>query len=116
MPDIDPAALSRPSISLTTPVLSNKSLPVAPGSSKVKTSQIIPARIDLEPLYTALKQAIGSEQWVIYKEALTQYLIGALALAPPLPPLTASAETIFADTRHHQVDLTRPSTRSGSIR
>ncbi|KAH6697602.1 transcriptional regulator of RNA polII, SAGA, subunit-domain-containing protein [Plectosphaerella plurivora] len=78
MPDIDPAALSRPSISLTTPILSNKSLPLAPGSLKAKTSQIIPARIDLEPLYTALKQAIGSEQWVIYKEALTQYLIGRL--------------------------------------
>jgi transcriptional coactivator HFI1/ADA1 len=76
MPDIDPAALSRPSISLTTPILSNKSLPLAAGSLKPKTSQIIPARIDLEPLYTALKQAIGSEQWVIYKEALTQYLIG----------------------------------------
>lgn len=76
MPDIDPAALSRPSVSLTTPVLSSKTIAVAPGSLKAKTSQIIPARIDIEPLYTALKQAIGSEQWVAYKEALTQFMIG----------------------------------------
>ncbi|PNH38789.1 hypothetical protein VD0004_g8052, partial [Verticillium dahliae] len=80
MPDIDPAALSRPAIGLTTPVLSNKSITVsAPGALKTgKTSQIIPARIDLEPLYTALKQAIGAEHWVIYKESLTQFLIGRL--------------------------------------
>jgi transcriptional coactivator HFI1/ADA1 len=92
MPDIDPAALSRPSISLTTPILSNKSLPLAAGTLKPKTSQIIPARIDLEPLYTALKQAIGSEQWVIYKEALTQYLIGA-----PAPRRLASNQNILAN-------------------
>ncbi|CAM1501081.1 Fc.00g102430.m01.CDS01 [Cosmosporella sp. VM-42] len=80
MPDIDPAALSRPSISLTTPILSAKSLSTsAPGVQKVaKSSQIIPARIDLEPLYTALKSAIGSEQWVVYQESTTEFLIGRL--------------------------------------
>ncbi|KAI0833105.1 transcriptional regulator of RNA polII, SAGA, subunit-domain-containing protein [Hypoxylon sp. FL0890] len=78
MPDIDPAALSRPSVSLSTPTL--KSITVsAPTTQKVtKTSQIIPARIDLEPLYTALKSAIGNEQWNTYKESTTQFILGRL--------------------------------------
>ncbi|KAI0102048.1 transcriptional regulator of RNA polII, SAGA, subunit-domain-containing protein [Nemania sp. FL0031] len=79
MPDIDPAALSsRPSISLSTPVL--KTITVStPATQKItKTSQIIPARIDLEPLYTSLKAAIGIEQWNIYKESTTQFILGRL--------------------------------------
>ncbi|KAF9882046.1 transcriptional co-activator [Colletotrichum karsti] len=80
MPDIDPAALSsRPSVNLSTPTLSTKSITVQPpGSLKTKASQIIPARIDLEPLYAALKQAIGLEAWVVYKESTTEFLIGRL--------------------------------------
>ncbi|KAF4943860.1 hypothetical protein FGADI_13115 [Fusarium gaditjirri] len=78
MPDIDPAALSRPSVSLSTPILSNKALAGSiSGAPKIaKSSQIIPARIDLEPLYTALKAAIGNEKWAIYKESTTEFLIG----------------------------------------
>ncbi|KAG5756249.1 hypothetical protein H9Q69_000605 [Fusarium xylarioides] len=80
MPDIDPAALSRPSVSLSTPILSNKTLAGSiSGAPKIaKSSQIIPARIDLEPLYTALKSAIGNEKWAIYKESTTEFLIGRL--------------------------------------
>ncbi|KAI1036020.1 hypothetical protein LB505_006595 [Fusarium chuoi] len=80
MPDIDPAALSRPSVSLSTPILSNKTLAGSiSGAPKIaKSSQIIPARIDLEPLYTALKAAIGNEKWTIYKESTTEFLIGRL--------------------------------------
>ncbi|EXA45314.1 transcriptional coactivator HFI1/ADA1 [Fusarium oxysporum f. sp. raphani 54005] len=80
MPDIDPAALSRPSVSLSTPILSNKTLAgTISGAPKIaKSSQIIPARIDLEPLYTALKAAIGNEKWAIYKESTTEFLIGRL--------------------------------------
>jgi transcriptional coactivator HFI1/ADA1 len=80
MPDIDPAALSRPSVNLSTPILSNKSLSIsAPGSQKTpKTSQIIPARIDLEPLYTALKSAIGPEQWLIWAYATAEFFQGRL--------------------------------------
>lgn len=85
MPDIDPAALSRPSISLSTPTLSSKTITVsAPGSQKIiKTSQAVPPRIDLEPLYTALKAAISSEQWLVYKESTTQFLLGEPASRPP---------------------------------
>ncbi|EFZ00650.1 transcriptional regulator of RNA polII, SAGA, subunit family protein [Metarhizium robertsii] len=83
MPDIDPAALSRPAVSLSTPTLSNKTLSItAPGSGKpVKTSQIIPARIDLEPVYSALKGAIGGEKWLVYKESTTEFLTGRLSQA-----------------------------------
>ncbi|KPM43060.1 hypothetical protein AK830_g3441 [Neonectria ditissima] len=81
MPDIDPAALlSRSSVSLSTPILSTKTLAGStPGAPKVaKSSQIIPARIDLEPLYAVLKAAIGPEQWVVYKDSTTEFLIGRL--------------------------------------
>lgn len=83
MPDIDPAALSRPAVTLSTPVLSTKTLSInATGSAKItKTSQIIPARIDLEPLYTALKSAISSDHWLIYKEATAEFLTGTFASA-----------------------------------
>lgn len=77
MPDIDPAALSRPSISLSTPTLASKTLGSLSGSQKIiKSSQIIPARIDLEPLYTELKAAIASDQWLTYKESTTEFLTG----------------------------------------
>ncbi|KAM0643457.1 hypothetical protein ACHAQF_002401, partial [Verticillium nonalfalfae] len=102
MPDIDPAALSRPAIGLTTPVLSNKSITVsAPGTLKTgKTSQIIPARIDLEPLYTALKQAIGVEHWAIYKESLTQFLIGRLNQAEYAERIDPILESLGGDREH----------------
>lgn len=79
MPDINPAELSRPAVSLSTPTLSSKTITVSTPSTNpkpVKTSQIIPARIDLEPIYAALKSAIGNEQWTIYKQSLTQFFIG----------------------------------------
>ncbi|OAA79715.1 cAMP-dependent protein kinase regulatory subunit [Akanthomyces lecanii RCEF 1005] len=76
MPDIDPAALSRPS-NISTPLLSTKSLSSFGSAQKAKSSQI-PGRIDLEPLYSELKQAIGAEHWQIYKEATTEFFIGSL--------------------------------------
>ncbi|PNP41596.1 transcriptional coactivator HFI1/ADA1 [Trichoderma gamsii] len=107
MPDIDPAALSRPSVSVSTPVLSTKTLTVsAPGSTKaVKTSQIIPSRIDLEPLYTALKAAISSEQWLIYKESTTEFLTGRLnqsEYSSRIDPILASP-TGEKDHLHNQL-------------
>lgn len=82
MPDIDinPAALSRPSVSLATPTLATKTLATSgTGQKPPKASQIIPARIDLEPLYTALKAAISPEQWIIYKETVKEFFSGRLA-------------------------------------
>ncbi|KAL2019714.1 hypothetical protein VTK56DRAFT_9251 [Thermocarpiscus australiensis] len=97
MVDINPAALSRPSISLSTPILSNKSISVtAPSIHKApKVSQLIPARIDLEPIYTALKSSIGAEQWPTYKETITNFLIGRLNQAEfseRIEPILASPD------------------------
>lgn len=36
---------------------------------------VIP-RIDVEPMYDALKRALGKESWNIYKEALSGFLTG----------------------------------------
>ncbi|KAK1756883.1 transcriptional coactivator HFI1/ADA1 [Echria macrotheca] len=96
MVDINPAALSRPSISLSTPILSSKSINVSvPSLQKPKTSQLIPARIDLEPIYSALKSSIGPEGWTVYKEAVTQFLIGRLnqaELSERINPWLVSAD------------------------
>ncbi|RCI13367.1 hypothetical protein L249_1017 [Ophiocordyceps polyrhachis-furcata BCC 54312] len=82
MPDIDPAALSRPVVTLSTPVLANKTLSInSAGSIKISKSQIIPSRIDLEPAYAPLKAAIGGEQWLLYKEAMAEFLTGRLSQA-----------------------------------
>jgi transcriptional coactivator HFI1/ADA1 len=76
MPDIDPAALSRPSLISTTPILPPKisTIPV-PQTVKTSKSNHVPARIDLEPLYTALKAAIG-EYWNTYKDAVSGFVMG----------------------------------------
>ncbi|PHH73239.1 hypothetical protein CDD82_5596 [Ophiocordyceps australis] len=85
MPDIDPAALSRPSVTLSTPLLSAKSLSISAAASATikpfKSSQIIPSRITLEPLYSALKAAIGTEHWLLYKETIAEFLTGRLIQA-----------------------------------
>ncbi|KAI9860604.1 MAG: transcriptional coactivator hfi1/ADA1 [Trichoglossum hirsutum] len=81
MPDIDPAALSR---SIPATQVSTVSLPpVKPLSGSttstpkvIKTISITP-RIDLEPLYTSLKSAVG-EHWVAYKEAISLFVLGHL--------------------------------------
>jgi len=76
MPDIDPAALNRPSITSSTPILPPKTLSIVPPPApKVSKSNHVPPRIDLEPLYTALKSAIG-EYWGIYKDAVTLFVMG----------------------------------------
>jgi len=76
MPDIDPAALSRPSGISTTPILPPKTISSSATSApKISKVNHIPARIDLEPLYTALKQAIG-EHWGTYKESISLFVMG----------------------------------------
>ena len=77
MPDIDPAALSRPAVSVGTPTLATKSISInAPGFPKPKASQIIPARIDLEPYYAAVKAFIPSDKWNLYKDTISDLAFG----------------------------------------
>ena len=78
MPDIDPAALSRqdsisqPSTSL---VINKPNAPSAAPAQKAQRAPNTVPRIDLEPLYTSLKTAIG-DQWGKYKEATSLFVLG----------------------------------------
>ncbi|MCJ1424836.1 transcriptional coactivator hfi1/ADA1 [Sticta canariensis] len=81
MPDIDPAALSR-SHTISGPItasLTNSKLNGASAPLPLKTTKSpnTAQRIDLEPLYTSLKAAIG-EHWANYKEAISFFLLGHL--------------------------------------
>ena len=82
MPDIDPAALSRSdSITIANPsVLSLKQANAPSALPSLKTSKTANTtqRIDLEPLYTNLKIAIG-DNWTKYKDAIGLYILGAFA-------------------------------------
>ena len=73
--DIDPAALSRPASSMT-PILPSKSIG-ANGATSQKPSRKDqwPERINLEPLYMALKGAIG-DNWTLYKESISLFVMG----------------------------------------
>lgn len=79
MPDIDPAALSRTdSIATSIPnPLGLSKINGIPGTSSSKAQKTTHAaqRIDLEPLYTNLKVAIG-EHWGKYKEAISLFILG----------------------------------------
>lgn len=98
MPDIDPAALSRPA-NLSTPVITTKTLNLSgAGTVKISKSQVIPQRIDLEPLYTALKAAISPEHWLPYKEAATEFLIGIYFPCHWMAGLGGSATGLFTYT------------------
>jgi transcriptional coactivator HFI1/ADA1 len=78
MPEmVDPAALSRPISS--TPILPPKTISSISSAQKLSKSSHVPPRIDLEPLYTALKAAIG-EQWTTYKESLGLFAMGMFKL------------------------------------
>ncbi|KAK2625139.1 hypothetical protein QTJ16_005508 [Diplocarpon rosae] len=73
--DIDPSTLiSQPKPILPPTKVISTSVPSVP---KISKSSHVPPRIDLEPLYTALKSAIG-EQWGIYKESISLFVMGQL--------------------------------------
>lgn len=79
MPDIDPAALSR-SDPVATAAPASLSLSKANGVTPISTTKATKTvntvqRIDLEPLYTSLKAAIG-DNWGNYKEAISLFILG----------------------------------------
>lgn len=85
MPDIDPGALGRLESAANgsaTPLISSKSLPGASGSTQ-KTGKPSPAipRVDVEPIYAALKTAIG-EHWNRYKDAISRFVLGKFVVHP----------------------------------
>lgn len=62
----------------TTPTLSTKSLPLPPPTLKPEKSKITAPRVDVEPLYTAVKGAISDVDWTMYKSSISQFLLGNL--------------------------------------
>ncbi|KAL3471709.1 transcriptional regulator of RNA polII, SAGA, subunit-domain-containing protein [Aspergillus californicus] len=74
---IDPAALSRPD-SASAAITSTKSSPPTATPTQKSTKALISVpRLDLEPIYTELKTAVG-DKWTEYKEATTLFLLGQL--------------------------------------
>ncbi|KAL5392941.1 hypothetical protein DPSP01_000633 [Paraphaeosphaeria sporulosa] len=78
----------------TTPIMSSKTLPdlSIPLKSASKPSTPRAPRIDVEPLYTAVKSALGDADWTTYKTSLSAFLLGNLNQEE----LTARLDAIFA--------------------
>jgi len=82
MPDGDLAPLTRSETVATDTSLTSTGLVKVLSSSTSapqkagKPAQAAP-RVDVEPLYTALKSVIG-EYWTTYKDAVSQFALGGL--------------------------------------
>ncbi|KAI9368946.1 transcriptional regulator of RNA polII, SAGA, subunit-domain-containing protein [Aspergillus egyptiacus] len=74
---IDPAALSRNDSASAAITTSKSAVPSAPANQKSTKALISVPRLDLEPIYTELKAAIG-DKWTEYKETTTLFLLGQL--------------------------------------
>lgn len=78
---IDPASLSRTdSITSTTAAAAAAKAAAStsgPATQKSTKALISVPRLDLEPIYTELKAAIG-DNWTEYKQAITHFLLGML--------------------------------------
>lgn len=59
----------------SSPPMSAKQLP-ALSTQKLRATNTVP-RVDVEPIYTQLKAAIG-EHWGVYKAALSSFMLGML--------------------------------------
>lgn len=85
MPDIDPAALSRPD-SINTAFSASVSLHKVNGASALPSQKTIKTvnntqRIDLEPLYANLKAMIG-DNFGAYKDAIGLFVLGEICGLP----------------------------------
>ncbi|KAE8350267.1 WD40 repeat-like protein [Aspergillus coremiiformis] len=74
---IDPAALSRTESASTAITPSKNAAPNTSATPKSTKALISVPRLDLEPIYTELKAAIG-DNWADYKVATTLFLLGQL--------------------------------------
>jgi transcriptional coactivator HFI1/ADA1 len=79
---IDPAALSRTDPA-SGPVSANKAVAPTTNPTQKSTKPLISVpRLDLEPIYTELKGAIG-DNWAEYKQSTALFLLGMQAMQPP---------------------------------
>ena len=92
MPDIDPSnfysteppqSLNPSSLSLTKPNAAAITAAAAQKASKTDKDKA-QQRIDIEPIYTQLKSAIG-EKWADYKETLGLFALGMLGQQDVIP-------------------------------
>ncbi|KAL2011893.1 hypothetical protein VTN00DRAFT_4611 [Thermoascus crustaceus] len=74
---IDPAALSRADSASTSIPSSKSAAPSASATQKSTKALISVPRLDLEPIYTELKAAIG-DNWAEYKQSTALFLLGHL--------------------------------------
>ncbi|OCK83760.1 transcriptional co-activator [Lepidopterella palustris CBS 459.81] len=66
-------------VSPSTSLLSSKAPPITvPVVKQTGKPTVTAPRIDLEPLYTALKSAVGDADWAIYKESISLFVLGQL--------------------------------------
>ena len=72
---IDPAALSRPDASSVALASSKTAAPGNIATQKSTKALISVPRLDLEPIYTELKAAIG-DNWAEYKQSIGLFLLG----------------------------------------
>lgn len=74
-------------LSAISPTLASKAIPT-PTSSAPKNGKAPVPRVELEAIYTQLKSALG-DQWVEYKAAVNQFLLGISASYMPLSRVPA---------------------------
>ncbi|KAK5135765.1 hypothetical protein LTR08_004751 [Meristemomyces frigidus] len=89
---MNPADLTLPPLS---PTLAAKPLPT-PQSSAPKNGKVPVPRVDLEPIYTQLKAALG-DGWVDYKAAVKAFVLGTVnqaELSWVLQPLLSAAPVV----------------------
>lgn len=75
---IDPAALSRPDAA-SAALASSKAAAGVSATQKTTKALISVPRLDLEPIYTELKAAIG-DHWAEYKQSTGLFLLGMQGL------------------------------------
>ena len=78
---IDPAALSR--TESTSASIATSKAPSGSATQKYTKALISVPRLDLEPIYTELKVAIG-DSWAEYKESTALFLLGTTEPEPAL--------------------------------
>ncbi|KAL3457723.1 transcriptional regulator of RNA polII, SAGA, subunit-domain-containing protein [Aspergillus heterothallicus] len=74
---IDPAALSRTDSTSAAFSSSKSTAPSTSTTQKATKALISVPRLDLEPIYTELKAAVG-DKWTEYKQATSDFLLGEL--------------------------------------
>jgi transcriptional coactivator HFI1/ADA1 len=58
------------------PTLTSKTLPTPQSSAQKLGGRAPVPRVDVEPIYTQLKSALGPDGWATYKAAVNAFVLG----------------------------------------